>query len=437
MAEDEQKQFIDPDLSPASQFKITELLGKGAYGSVWRATHIESGTEVAIKKVPFTEETDLQEMMKEVSFMKDMISPYIIHYFGSVKFKQWTTDELWIVMEHCSAGSVGDIMDVVDRAMTEDECAVVLKYSLLGLEYLHSQRKIHRDIKAGNILLNGKGEGKLADFGVSGQISDQQAKRNTVIGSPYWMAPEIIEEIGYDYKADIWSLGITAIELAEGRPPYADIHPMRAIFLIPTRPPPKLTDQSAWSSHFHDFLAQCLIKNPDARPSASALLKHPFILKADEKRLLPLLEENDKVIKEAGGREIALQLYSDDDSEEYEDSEDEISEEESGSGSKGEEESSDLGTSPFGATMIRLPDSGEPEQRNAYMDAFSPNTGQPAFLENLLDSHKTQQKFAAYSLDELEQMLFDLQGELEQKVLDVKNRFALRKAQLLQKQPSA
>ena len=159
-----------------------------------------------------------------------------------------------------------------------------------------------------------------------------------------------------------------------------------------SRPPPKLTDQSAWSSHFHDFLAQCLIKNPDARPSASALLKHPFILKADEKRLLPLLEENDKVIKEAGGREIALQLYSDDDSEEYEDSEDEISEEESGSGSKGEEESSDLGTSPFGATMIRLPDSGEPEQRNAYMDAFSPNTGQPAFLENLLDSHKTQQK---------------------------------------------
>ena len=227
--------LIDPEVSPAEQFDIVELLGEGSYGSVWRATHKSTGTEVAIKKVPFQEEKDMEEMMREVSFMKDLVSPYIIRYYGSARHKEGKEDELWIAMEYCGAGSAGDIMTIVDRSLTEQESSQICKYTLQGLEYLHGQNKIHRDIKAGNILLNDKGEGKLADFGVSGQISDTHRKRNTVIGTPFWMAPEVIQEVGYDFKADIWSLGITAIELAESRPPYANIHPMRAIFMIPSR----------------------------------------------------------------------------------------------------------------------------------------------------------------------------------------------------------
>ena len=227
--------LIDPEVSPAEQFEIVELLGEGSYGSVWRAKHKKTGIEVAIKKVPFQEEKDMEEMMREVSFMKDLVSPYIIRYYGSARHKEGKEDELWIAMEYCGAGSAGDIMTIVDRPLSEQESSQICKYTLLGLEYLHSQNKIHRDIKAGNILLNDKGEGKLADFGVSGQISDTHRKRNTVIGTPFWMAPEVIQEVGYDFKADIWSLGITAIELAESRPPYANIHPMRAIFMIPSR----------------------------------------------------------------------------------------------------------------------------------------------------------------------------------------------------------
>eukprot|EP00008_Paramoeba_atlantica_P003824 CAMPEP_0201488026 /NCGR_PEP_ID=MMETSP0151_2-20130828/16492_1 /ASSEMBLY_ACC=CAM_ASM_000257 /TAXON_ID=200890 /ORGANISM="Paramoeba atlantica, Strain 621/1 / CCAP 1560/9" /LENGTH=379 /DNA_ID=CAMNT_0047873229 /DNA_START=176 /DNA_END=1312 /DNA_ORIENTATION=- len=355
-----QKVLIDPKKTPPEQFELGELLGEGSYGSVWKGVHKKYGTEVAIKKVPFQEEKDMQEMMKEVSFMKDLVSPYIIRYYGSARYKQGSDDELWIVMEYCGAGSANDIMTIVDRPLSEGECSVICKYSLLGLEYLHSQRKIHRDIKAGNILLNDRGEGKLADFGVSGQISDQQAKRNTVIGTPFWMAPEVIQEVGYDYKADIWSLGITAIELAESRPPYANIHPMRAIFMIPSRPPPKLSEPGQWSSEFNDFVGKCLTKNPDERPTASQLLKHPFILKAKDDCVLKLLKENDDCIQKAGGRVAALGLDSEEESEyetddEEEDEEDE--EEESGGEVRGtnedEEDYYDCGTGPIDVSGAR------------------------------------------------------------------------------------
>merc|ERR1712013_456068 len=204
------------------------------------------GQILAIKQVPV--DTDLQDIIKETSIMQQCDSPYVVKYYGSY-FKN---TDLWIVMEYCGAGSVSDIMRL--------------------------RKKTHRDVKAGNILLNNEGYAKLADFGVAGQLTDTMAKRNTVIGTPFWMAPEVIQEIGYDCVADIWSLGITALEMAEGKPPYGDIHPMRAIFMIPTKPPPTFRDSDRWSPQFIDFVSRCLVKTPEKRATASQLLHSDFIV---------------------------------------------------------------------------------------------------------------------------------------------------------------
>nr|XP_033790477.1 serine/threonine-protein kinase 3 isoform X2 [Geotrypetes seraphini] len=252
---------------PEEVFDVLEKLGEGSYGSVFKAIHKESGQVVAIKQVPV--ESDLQEIIKEISIMQQCDSHYVVKYYGSY-FKN---TDLWIVMEYCGAGSVSDIIRLRNKTLTEDEIATILKSTLKGLEYLHFMRKIHRDIKAGNILLNTEGHAKLADFGVAGQLTDTMAKRNTVIGTPFWMAPEVIQEIGYNCVADIWSLGITSIEMAEGKPPYADIHPMRAIFMIPTNPPPTFRKPELWSDEFTDFVKKCLVKNPEQRATATQLLQ--------------------------------------------------------------------------------------------------------------------------------------------------------------------
>eukprot|EP00054_Salpingoeca_dolichothecata_P025619 m.180385 g.180385 ORF g.180385 m.180385 type:complete len:469 (-) comp25418_c0_seq3:995-2401(-) len=263
---------------PTDVFQLLEKLGEGSYGSVHKGLHKATGQIIAIKQVP-VDDSELQEIIKEISIMQQCDSPNVVRYYGSY-FK---SSDLWIVMEFCAAGSVADIMRLRKQTMKEQEIATILKYTLKGLEHIHSRRKIHRDIKAGNILLNEKGEAKLADFGVAGQLSDTMAKRNTVIGTPFWMAPEVIQEIGYDTVADIWSLGITTIEMAEGKPPYADIHPMRAIFMIPTNPSPVLREKNPdWSNDIKEFVAQCLQRDPEKRPSATALLHHPFIAKAKE-----------------------------------------------------------------------------------------------------------------------------------------------------------
>lgn len=255
-------------------------IGKGSYGCVYKAKHRETGHFLAIKQVPV--ESDLQEIVKEISIMKQCDSPYIVKYFGSY-FKD---ADLYIVMEYCGAGSVSDIMKLRGKTLNEQEIAVILKYTLKGLEYLHLCSKIHRDIKAGNILLTNDGHAKLADFGVAGQLTDTMAKRNTMIGTPFWMAPEVIQEIGHGVLADIWSLGITTIEIAEGKPPYSDIHPMRAIFMIPSRPPPTFKDISRWTSTLNDFVSKCLVKNPDARSTATELLSHEFIRNAKDLSIL-------------------------------------------------------------------------------------------------------------------------------------------------------
>lgn len=177
----------------------------------------------------------------------------------------------------CCICSASELMFSTANPLPENIISIILAGALKGLQYLHNSRKLHRDIKAGNILLTESGGTKLADFGVSAKLSESTLKRRTVIGTPYWMAPEIFQETAYNEKADMWSLGITGIELAEGYPPLSDVHPMRAIFLIPSAAAPRLKDQNSFSPEFNDFLDKCLQKDPDDRKTATELLQHPFI----------------------------------------------------------------------------------------------------------------------------------------------------------------
>ncbi|KAJ3397294.1 putative protein serine/threonine kinase [Lobulomyces angularis] len=256
---------------PSAIYDILELVGKGSFGEVFRGIHKKSGTPVAIKVIDFLSDSgdDIEDIRQEVSFLSNLNSPYITKYYGS-----YVKDtSLWIVMEYCSGGSCLDLLKA--GVFNEVQISIIIRQLLYGLEYLHGLKKIHRDIKAANILLTEDGKVKLADFGVSAEITATITKKNTFVGTPYWMAPEVILRSAYNSKADIWSAGITAFELATSLPPRANFHPMRVLFIIPQEESPKL-DQS-FSPEFRDFVSKCLSKRPSHRPSAAELLTHPFI----------------------------------------------------------------------------------------------------------------------------------------------------------------
>ncbi|KAF2098608.1 Pkinase-domain-containing protein [Rhizodiscina lignyota] len=271
---------IDPDTIYTRQ----AVIGSGSFGRVYKGVDKRTGQAVAIKIIDVEAQDDeVEDVIQEIAILSELNSPYVTKYHGSYL----KGSELWIVMEYCAGGSCSDLLR--PGLIPEDYITIIVRELLMGLDYLHGDHKLHRDIKAANILLSANGQVKLADFGVSGQLSATMTKKNTFVGTPFWMAPEVIKQSGYDHKADIWSVGITALELAMGEPPHSDIHPMKVLFLIPKNPPPQL--QGDFSKEFKHFIECCLRKEAKERPSAKELLKHPFVRKAKKTTYLTELIE--------------------------------------------------------------------------------------------------------------------------------------------------
>eukprot|EP00193_Tetraselmis_chui_P003626 CAMPEP_0177753396 /NCGR_PEP_ID=MMETSP0491_2-20121128/1440_1 /TAXON_ID=63592 /ORGANISM="Tetraselmis chuii, Strain PLY429" /LENGTH=314 /DNA_ID=CAMNT_0019268683 /DNA_START=121 /DNA_END=1065 /DNA_ORIENTATION=+ len=244
--------------NPESRYELMEQLGEGSYGSVHKARDLVTGEVVAVKIIPLSaqEEEGFAEIQREVHVLQECNHPNVVRYLGSLRAR----DALWIVMEYCGGGSASDLMHASEAPLDEQLINYICAETLKGLAYLHSIGKVHRDVKCGNVLLTNSGEVKLADFGVAARLTATMSKRNTFIGTPHWMAPEVIQESRYDGKVDVWSLGISAIEMGEMSPPRWSVHPMRVIFMISRDPPPHLTERDKWSLPMHDFIAQCLQK---------------------------------------------------------------------------------------------------------------------------------------------------------------------------------
>ncbi|XP_061571618.1 mitogen-activated protein kinase kinase kinase kinase 4-like isoform X4 [Cololabis saira] len=323
------KSLVDIDLAslrdPAGIFELVEVVGNGTYGQVYKGRHVKTGQLAAIKVMDVTEDEE-----EEIKLEINMLKKYSHHrniatYYGAFikKSPPGHDDQLWLVMEFCGAGSITDLVkNTKGNQLKEDWIAYISREILRGLAHLHAHHVIHRDIKGQNVLLTENAEVKLVDFGVSAQLDRTVGRRNTFIGTPYWMAPEVIAcdenpDATYDYRSDLWSCGITAIEMAEGAPPLCDMHPMRALFLIPRNPPPRLKSKK-WSKKFFSFIEGCLVKNYTQRPPTEQLLKHPFIRDQPNERQvrIQLKDHIDRTKKKRGEKDETEYEYSGSEDEE-------------------------------------------------------------------------------------------------------------------------
>ncbi|KAM8974427.1 serine/threonine-protein kinase 10 isoform 2-T2 [Pelodytes ibericus] len=271
-------EHVRRDLDPNQVWEIVGELGDGAFGKVYKAKNWETGILAAAKVIETKNEEELEDYMVEIEILANCNHPNIVKLLGAFYFE----NKLWIMIEFCQGGAVDAVMLELDRGLTEPQIRAVCRQMLEALAYLHTMKIIHRDLKAGNVLLTQDGDIKLADFGVSAKNMKTMQRRDSFIGTPYWMAPEVVmcetmKDAPYDYKADIWSLGITLIEMAQIEPPHHELNPMRVLLKIAKSDPPTLSSPSKWSLEFRDFLKKALDKHPDTRPSAVQLLEHPFV----------------------------------------------------------------------------------------------------------------------------------------------------------------
>jgi tRNA A-37 threonylcarbamoyl transferase component Bud32 len=283
--------------NPEDIFSDFKKIGEGAAGEVFVA-FTKDRKKVAIKKMSLNSESR-KLIVTEINIMKTSHHPNIVTYIGSYITSREGYEQLWVVMEYMGGGCLTDVLDQFETVkLDEAQIALCCKETLKALIYIHEMHRIHRDIKSDNILLSDSGEVKIADFGYAAQLTQQQMKRATVVGTPYWMAPELIRGHDYGTGVDIWSLGIMMMEMAEGEPPYMEFPPLRALFLITTKGIPELKD-SHWSEELRDFLRQCLTKDSTTRPTGKQLLTHPFLKKAcPTSGLVPAIKESKKA-KEA------------------------------------------------------------------------------------------------------------------------------------------
>jgi len=307
-----QKKTLEDLVSPEDPHKIfvnVKKIGEGTFGEVFGGLDIRSLEKVAIKKMDLTENYE-EDLITEVDMMDTLKHPNIVRYISSFKVE----NELWVVMEFMGGGSLTDILELHKHLEIKEEyIARVMLESLKALEYIHSLHRIHRDIKSDNILLDTNGAVKLADFGYTVQLTEAKNKRNTTIGTPYWEAPEVITGDLYDAKVDVWSLGVMALEMAEGEPPYMDLPPLTALRLIVVDGIPPLGDK--FSKHLRDFVGCCLEIKTVLRATTQELLRHPFLLQAcPPEGIKKLLREAKEVKKQQ--EEAMANILGDDGDEE-------------------------------------------------------------------------------------------------------------------------